>query len=300
MCVIVYKPAKSILKESVIRDCFKTNDDGAGFTVINSDGVFTRKGYMTVESLLEDLSVFKGECEVILHFRISTSGVINPVNCHPYPVTNKPEIYTRLVLDNTDVIYHNGVIVSKVTSWSNDIDVYSDTMLLARDILSKSYPQGRVNILTLISNTTTNKFITVSKRGEVTLYGHFTERDGVFYSNMYWSFKPVTVVTTPLVTGKGSKSYDYKYDWQCKKCKTYLYPYERNSEDGLCTECHTTETFKRFKNKKLSPVKSETTTERHCPECGVRLVSHETVLCDDCLEFYGKYANLINSQSNED
>ena len=301
MCVIVYKSKNAKLPESVIRDCFTANDDGAGFTVINSEGVFTRKGFMTVEELLTALSEFKTECECILHFRISTSGVVNPINCHPYPISNKSEVYTHLNLDGLDVIYHNGIIVSKLTSWSNDIDLYSDTMLLARDILAKSNKTGRGNILTLISNTSTNKFITVSKRGEVTLYGNFTERDGIFYSNMYWSFKTVTTATNnAIITGNGHNNYQWDSTKNyCKKCKTYLYPYERNSYDGLCMECGLTETYQRVKSKKIKPVKSKSGNERFCPQCGVKLVTHEVSLCDDCLEFYTKYA-IYNTASHEE
>ena len=97
MCVAIYKPAKVKLPSfDVLRLCWETNPDGAGFampTQDNSEYAFhLRTGFMTWEAFEKAVQDFKlSDCDgdLFLHFLIATHGGISPGNTHPFPVTKE-------------------------------------------------------------------------------------------------------------------------------------------------------------------------------------------------------------------
>lgn len=302
MCVIVYKPAGVPIADSIIKDCFTENPNGAGYTIIHTKDAFvTRKGFMTVDELLTDLATH-GELtplSLVLHFRIMTSGELNPINTHPYPITHKPNLFTQTELPNIPVVYHNGILFGHKQSWTTDIDTYSDTFLLARDILSRTDNLGIENTLSLIANTTTNKFVTVSKRGNVTLYGTFTKHKDIYFSNMYWNEPPIVkhagatwngrfwtygegAKKTVITTAEHEKTNPTQY---CKSCGSFLLEFERDKE--ICMDCE--DKIAEYRRKK----KAKNTTAEYCTSCGVILIEHEKSVhvCDDCLDWYTKPEN---------
>lgn len=287
MCVIVYKPKGIKLERKVIADCFIENPNGAGYTVIYEKNNFvTRKGFMTENELDASLEENGGDFtpyDMILHFRISTSGGINPINCHPYPISHKQSDFTVTESINQPVIYHNGVLFGIKQSWSNDIELYSDTFLLARDILSRTDATGITNVLSLIANTSNNKFAHVDKHGTVTLYGDFKKHNDVFYSNMLWN-EPITKFTWGEWNRNqwDNTSTSTRYTGtKCKKCGTFLFTWERY-DNGLCLECSDENKLPVKKNKENAIVGYDV---RACLSCGVVLVKHEIGYCDDCLEW---------------
>ena len=94
MCVIVTKemnqkmPSKETLKQ-----CFLANPGGCGFMYNYENEVYIEKGFMTFESFYARLKELDEQIglkkrAVVFHFRISTSGLIDEGNCHPYPICN--------------------------------------------------------------------------------------------------------------------------------------------------------------------------------------------------------------------
>lgn len=298
MCVIVYKPAKVNLPDSVLNDCFTSNPNGAGYTIIWERNKFlTRKGFMSIDDLKNDLNRVVSDFTpygLILHFRIMTSGIVNPINTHPYPITHKPDLFTQTELTNIPVIYHNGILFGVKQSWSNDINEYSDSFLLARDVLSRTDGTGIQNVLSLIANTTNNKFCYVNTHGTVFLFGTFTKHDDVFYSNMYWNEPEPIKYSWGEWTGS---SWTYKQNKTplkstftgntCKSCQSTLFAWERY-DDGLCRDCHNDE----LKAKSTAIIKSNGVNL--CASCGIQLMEHEKYYCDDCLEWYTNPHNPNN------
>lgn len=137
MCVIIYKPAHVALPtDSILKTCWDHNPDGAGLAIMGNDSVTIDKGFMDLSSFMDFVkTTVKPEYAVVYHFRIATSGGINPQACHPFPVSNKVKDLRALHINTDRAFIHNGVI----SQGSKDL---SDTQLYIRDILSKYISKG--------------------------------------------------------------------------------------------------------------------------------------------------------------
>jgi predicted glutamine amidotransferase len=68
-----------------LRQCFNTNDDGAGFCYNNGDGsIILKKGFFSFKKLWRAVREIPTASELIIHCRIATHGTINASNCHPF------------------------------------------------------------------------------------------------------------------------------------------------------------------------------------------------------------------------
>ena len=89
MCIIAIKPKDvKMFDDFTIETMFENNPDGAGYMYYDSKtkDVVINKGFMTLGALLNSLhSKDLTHTNVVLHFRIGTSGYFNKMNCHPYP-----------------------------------------------------------------------------------------------------------------------------------------------------------------------------------------------------------------------
>ena len=96
MCIIVIKPKdKEIQDKSTLERCFTINRDGAGYMYVDKEkNVMIKKGFMKFDdfykSMIKDYKEnnLKNQ-NLIMHFRIGTSGR-NKLGCtHPFPITDK-------------------------------------------------------------------------------------------------------------------------------------------------------------------------------------------------------------------
>lgn len=115
MCIIIYKEWKKKAPEkSMIETCWDNNPDGAGFMVIRrkSKTVEYHKGYMTLESFKTAISeaAISEEDASAYHFRIATSGGVNPAMTHPFEVSDKEGPLRNLHGKAQRVFMHNGII----------------------------------------------------------------------------------------------------------------------------------------------------------------------------------------------
>lgn len=175
MCVIIAKgttdkkPTKSI-----ITDCYLENDDLCGIAFVNpSSKLVTVFRGLTLDKMLTINDSLPNDTIAIYHFRIATSGVINIRNSHPFPLyapKDKEKVKCRLALA------HNGVIAggdrklsdtAKLVSWIEENQITDIDYILS---LASGY----------------NKFATLDYEGNLTLYGTFTEKYSMSFSNMFW------------------------------------------------------------------------------------------------------------------
>lgn len=210
MCVILKKPSNLPLpSEDILKNCFESNPDGAGFMFQRDGRVLLRKGFMTLSSLLEAL---KEELppeemlqkELIIHFRVGTHAEKTAPFTHPFPITDSEEGLKALRLRCNLAIAHNGIIHG--TSKTSNL---SDTQHFIRDFLFNLHLL-KVDLfceraISLISYTVGSyqKFALMSPT-KVALIGPFIEHEGIFYSNT--SYLP-RVKATPV-----SRSYGPYYD----------------------------------------------------------------------------------------
>ena len=114
MCVIVIKREGVTMKRAALSDMWAANPHGAGFAYWHKSGrLVVRKGFLTCEQLIGALAKIPAAYEVVIHFRIATSGKINRHQTHPFILTNNPvdakHARPRLT-DDDAVLFHNGIL----------------------------------------------------------------------------------------------------------------------------------------------------------------------------------------------
>jgi glutamine amidotransferase len=278
MCIAILNPNDKTLTEQTLRNCWENNGDGAGILYNDSGrlkiykqmknfGLFYKK-YMRIRKNHPDSFL-------VLHFRISTHGIVNEANCHPF-----------LVHQNLGFV-HNG----QMFNVEEDVtDRYSDTNMFNRTIL-KQFPKGIMTIDFLKTQamdklihdfiTTKNKLVFMDNENNYTIFSEDQGiwDDGVWYSNSsyervknYVDYGGTKVYKSQLGYGRNSWSwkddYDYKYsgsgfgtasqpsveeptenskiykyasyhDWRCtnEDCTRYVQTGDLVSADGQCLCC---------------------------------------------------------------
>ena len=197
MCIIAIKPkGKKMFDENTIRTMFENNFDGAGFMYYDNNlhKVVIDKGYMTCESLINALKQHDfTNTNLILHFRIGTSGLRDKLNCHPYPIYAKNSL--KCVCDIA--MAHNGILKDYTPYRYVDVN---DTQLFIEYAL-KPLSKGFINnkdikhlIGEIIGNN--NKLAFLDSDNKVTMINHFIEDNGYYYSNN--SYKPKKIRQTDV------------------------------------------------------------------------------------------------------
>ena len=169
MCIIIHKPSHATLPETVVRNAFGNNPHGAGYAVRLPDGkIMIHKGFWTADDLLADIDGRAGE--LLIHCRIATAGIVDDGNCHPFPLTWNTKRLRAMDTTATAAIAHNGMMDY---GDPKELTIYSDTLLLVRDVLSHVYRGNRDafdNTLDAVAQMTGGRFAVMDADG-VTLYG---------------------------------------------------------------------------------------------------------------------------------
>lgn len=185
MCVICVKSSKVGLDRESLNKCHVANPDLFGISVLDSKGVIhTWRGQSKLDRTLarieKELPTFES-LPMLFHFRIATSGKVNTVNSHPFPLDRRfLAIHSdmRLWESKTPVLVHNGVLAGMGDK------THSDTFNLAY-MLTKVSHSEKVSILENMGGYS-NKFAIMHTKGILTI-GTFFEYDGMKYSNMNWN-----------------------------------------------------------------------------------------------------------------
>lgn len=127
MCIIAYKKANTAMPtKKVLKECFENNPDGAGFMYrdnINSP-IIIDKGYLNFKGLWKALRYkVNDKMEVVIHFRLGTSGEENKENCHPFPVSRNYDKLISLDIKVNMALAHNGVLLK----YAEKESLFSDT-----------------------------------------------------------------------------------------------------------------------------------------------------------------------------
>ena len=213
MCIIVAVPRNADMPTiETMKECFRSNPDGAGFMYADGKRVRIRKGFMTFESFIDalDAEEIPDGSALVMHFRITTSGKTQPKCCHPFPVSSSKEDLQALSTDSRWGVAHNGVISGRTT-----YDGWSDTMDFIAEVVA---PLARMNpsfmhsddALELLQGACMSKLAILDNAGDLALVGEFIEDNGVFYSNK--SYLPV-VYNWSSYNDWWAKSFDAKTEY---------------------------------------------------------------------------------------
>lgn len=209
MCIAIVKTKDGKITDTYLRNCFKNNSDGAGLAYSHDGQLYYVKGIFNIDTFVKEVRKAEelADGAMLIHCRISTSGLVDKDNCHPHVVNGKT------------VMIHNGIL---------DIDVpkdskKSDTVLFVEQLLSP-LPEDFMNnqaIIDLITYTIgkSNKFCFLNNKGEYAIANEEAGDwvDGVWYSNTSYLYDR----TSYYSWGKSGKksggknyygSYGYDYD----------------------------------------------------------------------------------------
>ena len=280
MCIAILTPKNKVLSRETLNICWLNNFNGAGFTWNDDDNK------MQVFKEMEDFDKFYNKYKkvrtkfpkttMMVHFRISTHGIINKANCHPFKVNSELGFI------------HNGVI-----NGVGEDDRYSDTNMFNRNVL-KHIPNLNISMLrkkglqTLLGDFIGySKLVFMDSNGKYAIIneqkGHWAK--GIWYSNdsykkvkdiidyggvsrsrssfgygsygtkqtdslgtastfnSHAGYKPKGFISnrneTPSTdVGKNSKSYKVSDGGDvCSCCGTFLWEGELISKYGECGEC---------------------------------------------------------------
>lgn len=183
MCVIAFAPrGVDIPTEEQLKQMWRSNPDGAGYAYVGKRGkVYYKKGFMTLDSLLEDL---KGKREQFrrtnfaIHFRIGTSGKNDAKTCHPFPVSADFRDLTKTSGVVESVLFHNGIIgeggmVNKLASDTQDF-------VVAMSPLLRKYNKSSTRDYFMEQLVEGNRILVLYEKNRVKMYGKW-ERDGELY-----------------------------------------------------------------------------------------------------------------------
>lgn len=184
MCVIIHKPAGKQISLETLRQCFRKNSDGAGIAYYNDEGMpVVEKGIMQADALLNRMTQLPADLDMIIHFRIKTSGKATPAQTHPFLI-NKDVNQAKLGNPTADdsLLFHNGIITGL-----GNVEI-SDTTELCSSILPYIPDlSARIKLLKAVGG----KFALMDG-GNIYTVGLFHEVDGCFFSNLHW--QPTSVI----------------------------------------------------------------------------------------------------------
>ena len=194
MCIIIAKTKRGRIPTiNELENCYKNNDDGAGFMYLKNNKVVIDKGYMTKDAFINHykklcvkFNDFK-DLPLVIHCRIGTAGTNTAQNTHPYPISNSIKKLHKTYTTASVGIAHNGII-SDYQPASKDNDT-NDTQEFISRFLSALH--NRCNrfytskeIRDAIARLTSSKFAILNKDGELYTIGDFVEEsDGLYFSN---------------------------------------------------------------------------------------------------------------------
>lgn len=238
MCIAIANKNSKLIDEKTFITCWNANEDGFGMASIYKGKIVIDKEINSVKLAYE---IYKNafmtrdkKTDVILHFRISTSGKIDIDNCHPFFV------------NKNFAMCHNGVLSIKTTEKKNDTRIFIDCILnkLPNDF---PYIQAYKNLIQMAIGS--NKFLFLDRKGKCIIFNESLgiQEDGNWYSNSSYKFKEVSDFWRDDYFYSASKGY-HKNTYlanktkasQCDFCnsQTNELKYSNTYNGFLCKECY--------------------------------------------------------------
>jgi predicted glutamine amidotransferase len=201
MCLLIIKPKFAEFPPiEYMENAFYSNSDGFGYACQYEKHVEIRKGYMSINSMLQRYEKILQQNEIernfIFHFRIGTHGKKRSAShCHPFPVSHDSKLLQSKRVISKYAIAHNGMMHGL------NSDNFSDTMLFSDKILTDilefdPFIEKDISI-NLINNVLGYGKLAIMTEKETLLYfGEFENVNDCLYSNS--SYKSYTKYTDNL------------------------------------------------------------------------------------------------------
>ena len=176
MCVIIAKPMGATMPDiRIIKAAMDANPDGFSIAYAKNGKihVFRTLKRSEMEMFYIDHFVELNKTAFVFHARIATHGTKILSNCHGWTC-----------LKGKYAFFHNGIL--SITARDNMTD--SETFLrdIYEPIASKYGHKGAEPAIHAVIGT--SKFAFINGRGAIKMYGTWTERNGVYYSNTHFMY----------------------------------------------------------------------------------------------------------------
>ena len=184
MCIVIVKTEKTDIPKKQLKESFDNNRDGSGYLFAMNGNLTIKKGFFVFNDFYDnysrDMEKFNNPVSII-HFRITTHGLTNKLNCHPFLV-------------NDEIGFaHNGMI-----DFVDNHKKKSDTMMFRNDILRNMPSKWIFNdsVLKLMEESIgTSKLAFLDRNGNYRIVneglGHWNKNETIWYSNKsYCEVKP--------------------------------------------------------------------------------------------------------------
>lgn len=211
MCIIAIQPLGVKIKESTLKNCWESNNDGAGIMYVDNGKIIVNREMHSFNEFMKlKKHADKLNSNIVMHFRIATSGGINEKNCHPFKVNN-------------DVYFcHNGIL---------DIEVPKNSNINDTQIFNNSFMKGLPNnfvqndsIMQLIEFTigNRNKFVFLDSSGQFYILNENAGRwdSGAWFSNDSYKRNPYTYYTPNKAWKKSKFSEIDSYSEELNMCES--------------------------------------------------------------------------------
>lgn len=176
MCVIIYIPSSETITREELVKAWNRNSDGAGYCMQKDGMVYTKRGFMDMEEYINEVQQYIGKYNIALHFRISTSNAVNPLQTHPYMIDNVGKMEG---VTDKGVACMNGIVKCDY----NDREKWNDTMNYIVD-KRETFKIANKHIIDMIEEETGAKWLLMKPRNVLISKG-FIKRNGKWYSNTY-------------------------------------------------------------------------------------------------------------------
>lgn len=233
MCIIILNQ-KTTLTKKVLNQSWESNPHGAGLMYVDSGKVEIFKSFDKSEYIKKYFEIRQMvRSEIVLHFRIATSGLHNEENLHPFRISDKL------------AFVHNGIISNLGNKLHSD--TYQLNEILKDTINGNKLTEGIKSLLTLICEDY-SKLVFLDSQNNITIInenlGHWDSL-GNWYSNC--SYKPYK---KPKYTYKPYKWDEYKTSKKsdssvlqeiCPSCSIQSnfndFQYSIDFNEWICPEC---------------------------------------------------------------
>lgn len=199
MCVIIYKPVGVDIAGDIFQKAFIANPDGCGLAIKKNEDLYVLKGIMfssnievAMNSLLDVIKVSLKEVELVIHFRLASSGRVTENLTHPFVLSKNPDLEPLCWYKVQEpVLFHNGTILSFTKHDRNTSDTRELAIWLGNLISYCKEDLSKYIKLILKPFTVTNKFaIVYPGKTKTQLLGSWVNfsKDGIKATNLFWNF----------------------------------------------------------------------------------------------------------------
>lgn len=265
MCIAILKTPNGVVTKEELQTSFNNNPDMCGFGFVDEGQVYVLKGYDKFEEFYSDYEQVAelNDRNILIHFRISTSGKVDEDNCHPFFVKNDL------------ILIHNGVLTGcRTEKDKNDTRCFIEDNLC--NIPTKMWKKKTFRNLVgeAIGNS---KFVLLDQHDN---YYIINEDSGHWSNGCWFSNNSYKENKYKLYNKNNNSYYDSYYDYyddyykdtlvaeKCKWCGCELITKEE-IDRNICDDCWEIEQDYRIKEESRNKDK-EIYTQRwvECNECG--------------------------------